>query len=126
MLGYKARLACEMRLKGLRLSYRISARLIISRLLILLGIGMIAYYYGTSVYTYLAQDQLRDRWQDLKIAEKGSSQSPESAEPVNAAQDMLDLFGRLVKVSFLSSPGLGGCYASYQINRAGFFRQPLD
>jgi sortase A len=67
-------------------------RFILPRLLILIGLGMIAYYYGTGVYTSGAQKELRRHW-ERQLAETAKKPVEKAPRPQAPAEG--EVFGRL-------------------------------
>jgi sortase A len=62
---------------------------IIARVLIFIGLAMMAYFYGTGLYTGVVQDRLNGQWQRQQ-EEKSASHGKETAP------DMENIFGRLI------------------------------
>lgn len=65
---------------------------VIARLLILAGLVMIGYYYGTSLYTYAMQKNLRQQW---RLASKQSRSRQNTAAPANTSLNNQNIFGRI-------------------------------
>ena len=79
---------------------RISGRTLVARALIIIGLGMLGYYYGTGVYTGAVQNQLHAQWTDM-APEAPTGSSVSRTQPDTAAVEAPDLsrgdiFGRLV------------------------------
>ncbi len=70
----------------------------IARVLILAGLAMLAYYYGTGVYTAGRQNQLRRDWQNIKKSDAGTTKKTQGSTDTAGRPDLSDgdIFGRIV------------------------------
>ncbi len=77
------------------MNLNVSWRKVGARVLILAGLGMIAYYYGTGVYTFSVQRDLRSQWQESINSPKSVNQGGD--ETTTPAPDISGsgIFGRL-------------------------------
>lgn len=71
-------------------SFSVRATRIAGRVLIFIGLAMLAYFYGTGIYTGVVQDSLQKQWKDQLT--KAKTSPPESTLPT----DTQNLFGRLL------------------------------
>jgi sortase A len=71
---------------------------VFAKILIFVGLAMIAYYYGTGLYTFLSQKQLETKWErmqnDRKKSGSGSGDSGSDTASLDLSGD--GIFGRLV------------------------------
>ncbi len=78
------------------MNLNVSWRKVGARVLILAGLGMIAYYYGTGVYTFSAQRDLREQWQESIKSVKPASQGGDETATLEAPDiSGAGIFGRL-------------------------------
>jgi len=77
---------------------RIDLRAVAARVLIIIGLGMLGYYYGTGVYTGGVQNRLRAEWlemaPDTTVAATRTHTETMTAEAPDLSRG--DIFGRLV------------------------------
>lgn len=71
-------------------------RTITARVLIAVGVAMIGYFYGTGIYTYKIQRDLRSGWEKALTEQRSELGSQDSSR--SASQRILgdDVFGRLL------------------------------
>ncbi len=75
----------------------IDKRILLARLLIAAGLAMIGYYYGTGVYTFFIQKNLRQTWQSAlaETASKAARPARKAKEGIVEGEGGAPIFGRL-------------------------------
>lgn len=79
---------------------RVDFRAVAARVLIIIGLGMLGYYYGTGVYTGVVQNQLQTDWLEVApdVTAVSTSSRTDTETMTAEAPDLSrgDIFGRLV------------------------------
>ncbi len=73
---------------------RVDLRVVAARVLIIIGLGMLGYYFGTGVYTGVVQNQLRAQWSEIAPDTSRIHTETMTAEAPDLSRG--DIFGRLV------------------------------